>query len=119
MGVSGNPLPTVIAVSQVHSLKSVPFQPLKSVFPPMPIPVAYCICRVRRWRWSNVESPRSARRFSQFCAMLRPLDPALGVDSPDSDGPKLKGLDGVFCVAAEAPWPPKAESSSMDFEYVY
>src|ERR1700691_779307 len=116
MGVSGSPLPTMIAVSQDHSLNSVPLQPLKSVLSPIPIPVVYCICSFNRWRWSNVESPRSALRFSQFCAIERVPGLELCGAPPDCAGPKLYGLDGVFCVAADAPWPPRAESSSMDFE---
>ena len=41
-GVSGRPLPAVICVENVHSLKSVPLHPLSSVPPPSPMPVVYC-----------------------------------------------------------------------------
>src|ERR1017187_7875850 len=69
----------------VQSLKMAPFQPLIKVPPPIPMPELYCNCKVRLWRWSKLERPRSAERSSQFCATgvlpwPRPPVPASSID---------------------------------------
>src|SRR5689334_7503792 len=41
----------------------------------------YCTCS--RWRWSNVERPRSSARFCGFCATTLPPPPKLDALSID------------------------------------
>src|ERR1700755_2004 len=69
MGVCGKPLPAVIWPSMVHRFNSLPRQPINNDPPPSPTPEVYWIWAVNKLRWSKVESPRSAPRLSQFCAI--------------------------------------------------
>ena len=107
-GVSGRPLPAVIWLTTVHCFSRRPRQPLSSVPPCRPWPVVYCNVAVTRCRWSNVEGPRSPRRFNQFCA-IEAVGPLLRRARTRHRNPP----------PPPAPVPPSTASSSSDFENVY
>src|SRR6202035_1799420 len=72
-----------------------------------------------RCLWSNVESPRSARRLRQSCAIVGGAELVVVVWVEELDCPLVVVEPWVVvepCVTAP---PPSAESSSIDFEYVY
>src|SRR5579871_2280619 len=72
----------LICVTKVHSLTSRPLHPLSSAPPPKPTPVLYCPWRLSVWCESKLESPRSALRSSQFCAVtaFRPTPSSMAFD---------------------------------------
>jgi hypothetical protein len=63
------------------------------------VPIVYCICAVRRWRWSKSEGAHSAPGFRQSCAR-----PPGGGNPPLNVAASSNACASVYCrLAANDP----------------